>query len=143
MNCGCGGLYPCWERVFRGDLVRASLQLHLVMPCKQVDAFRAYNLLIHSKAISKLKKIKFLEINHKKMSRDDYPLIGSMWSMAQRLKNLSAMQGTQGLIPGSERSSGEGNGYSLQYSCLGNPIDREVWWGYSPWGCKSWTRLSN
>ena len=25
------------------------------------------------------------------------------------------------------RSPGEGNGYPLQYSCLGNPIDREAW----------------
>ena len=32
-----------------------------------------------------------------------------------------------GLIPGSERSPGEGNGYPLQYSCLENPMDREAW----------------
>ena len=30
-------------------------------------------------------------------------------------------------IPGSGRSSGEGNGKPLQYSCLENPMDREVW----------------
>ena len=30
-------------------------------------------------------------------------------------------------IPGSERSPGEGNGYSLQYSCLGNPMDKGTW----------------
>ena len=29
-----------------------------------------------------------------------------------------------GLIPGSGRSPGEGNGNSLQYSCQGNPMDR-------------------
>ena len=29
-----------------------------------------------------------------------------------------------GLIPGLERSSGEGNGYLLQCSCLENPMDR-------------------
>ena len=29
-----------------------------------------------------------------------------------------------GLIPGSERSPGEGNGNPLQYSCLRNPMDR-------------------
>ena len=29
-----------------------------------------------------------------------------------------------GSIPGSGRSPGEGNGYPLQYSCLGNPMDR-------------------
>ena len=32
--------------------------------------------------------------------------------------------GDQGLIPGSERSPGEGNGNPLQYSCLENPMDR-------------------
>ena len=31
-----------------------------------------------------------------------------------------------GLIPGSGRSSGEENGNPLQYSCLENPMDREV-----------------
>ena len=33
-----------------------------------------------------------------------------------------------GSIPGSERSPGEGNGNPLQYSCLGNPMDRVAWW---------------
>ena len=33
-----------------------------------------------------------------------------------------------GLIPGSERSAGEGNGNPIQYSCLENPMDRGVWW---------------
>ena len=32
--------------------------------------------------------------------------------------------GDLGLIPGSGRSSGDGNGNPLQYSCLENPIDR-------------------
>ena len=32
-----------------------------------------------------------------------------------------------GLIPGLGRSSGEGNGNPLQYSCLENPMDGEVW----------------
>ena len=34
-----------------------------------------------------------------------------------------------GLIPGSGRSPGEGNGNPLQYSCLENPVDR----GACPW----------
>ena len=34
-------------------------------------------------------------------------------------------------IPGSGRSPGEGNGYPLQYSCLGNPADRGAWWATS------------
>ena len=32
-----------------------------------------------------------------------------------------------GLIPGSGRSPGEGNGNPLQYSCQENPMDREAW----------------
>ena len=32
-----------------------------------------------------------------------------------------------GPIPGLGRSPGEGNGNSLQYSCLGNPMDRGAW----------------
>ena len=36
--------------------------------------------------------------------------------------------GDPGLIPGSGRSPGEGNGYPLQYSCLENPKDRGAWW---------------
>ena len=32
-----------------------------------------------------------------------------------------------GSIPGLGRSPGEGNGSPLQYSCLGNPMDRGAW----------------
>ena len=35
--------------------------------------------------------------------------------------------GILGSIPGSGRSLGEGNGNSLQYSCLENPMDRGAW----------------
>ena len=36
--------------------------------------------------------------------------------------------GDTGLIPRSKRSPGEGSGNPLQYSCLGNPMDRGAWW---------------
>ena len=36
--------------------------------------------------------------------------------------------GDTGLIPGSGKSPGEGNGNPLQYSYLGNPTDRGAWW---------------
>ena len=36
--------------------------------------------------------------------------------------------GEEGSIPGSRRSPGEGNGNTLQYSCLENPVDRGAWW---------------
>ena len=43
------------------------------------------------------------------------------------VKTLPANAGDEGLIPGLGRSPGDRNGNSLQYSCLGNPIDREAW----------------
>ena len=43
--------------------------------------------------------------------------------MAQWVKNPSANAGDAGSIPGS-RSPGKGNGNQLQYSCLGNPMER-------------------
>ena len=43
-------------------------------------------------------------------------------------KNLPAKVGAMGSIPGLGRSPGEGHGNPLQYSCLGNPMDRGAWW---------------
>ena len=46
------------------------------------------------------------------------------------VKNLPANAGDagdSGLIPGLGRYLGAGNGNPLQYSCLGNPMDREAW----------------
>ena len=40
------------------------------------------------------------------------------------VKNLPANAGDEHLIPGLGRSAREGNGNPLQYSCLGNPMDR-------------------
>ena len=40
------------------------------------------------------------------------------------VKNPPANAGDAGWMPGWRRSSGEGNGHPLQYSCLGNPMDR-------------------
>ena len=54
--------------------------------------------------------------------------------MAHLVKNPPAMQEMTcsardlGSIPGSGRSPGEGNGNPLQYSCLGNLMDRGAWW---------------
>ena len=43
-------------------------------------------------------------------------------------KDYACNTGDLGLIPGSGRSPGEGNGNPLQYSCLENPMDRGHWW---------------
>ena len=65
---------------------------------------------------------------------ESYPAWASL--VAQRLKIHLPMQDMQEIrvglwvgkvIPGSGRSPGEGNGHPLQYSCLGNPMDREIW----------------
>ena len=39
-------------------------------------------------------------------------------------------------IPGSQRSPGGGQGNSLQYSCLENPMGGGTWWANSPQGRK-------
>ena len=46
--------------------------------------------------------------------------------MAQTVESVCNV-GEPGLIPGLERSHEEGNGNPLQYSCLENPMDREIW----------------
>ena len=51
--------------------------------------------------------------------------------------------GDLGLIPGLGRSSGEGNGNSLQYSCLENPTDGGVWYATVHGVAKSQTQLSD
>ena len=43
------------------------------------------------------------------------------------VKNLPANAGDAGVIPGSGRDPGEGNNNPLQYSCLGNSMDRGAW----------------
>ena len=45
--------------------------------------------------------------------------------VAQAVKS-ACNAGDPGSIPGSGRPPGEGNGYPLQYSCLGNSMDREA-----------------
>ena len=58
-------------------------------------------------------------------------------------KESACNAGDLGLIPGSGRSSGEGNGNPLQYSCPGNPMDGVAWQATDRGVVKSWTRLSN
>ena len=53
------------------------------------------------------------------------------------VKNPPANAGDTDSIPGCGRSPGEGNGNQLQYSYLGNPMDRGAWWAiYSSQGHK-------
>ena len=51
--------------------------------------------------------------------------------------------GDVGSILGSGRSTGVGNGNPLQYSCLGNPMDRGAWLATVLGVAKSWTQLTD
>ena len=59
------------------------------------------------------------------------------------VKNPPANAGDSSLIPGLGRSPREGNGNPLQYSCLGNPLDRGAWWATVLRVAKGQAQLSN
>ena len=75
----------------------------------------------------------------------------SLWSLCRIttapgslvVKNLSASAGDAGLIPGSGRSAGGGNGNPLQYSFLESSMDREAWWATVHRVAKNQTQLSD
>ena len=56
-------------------------------------------------------------------------------------KESACDTGDAGLIPGLGRSPAKGNGNPCQYSCMGNPMDREAWWATVCGAAKSQTRL--
>ena len=58
-------------------------------------------------------------------------------------KNSPANAGDVGLMPGWGRSPGKENGNPLQYSCLGNPMDRGAWQTTVHGVTKNQTRLSD
>ena len=57
------------------------------------------------------------------------------------VKNLPAHARDVGSIPGSGTSPGGENGNPLQYSCLGNPIDRGALWATVHGVAQSQTQL--
>ena len=57
------------------------------------------------------------------------------------VKNSPANAGASGSIPGSGRSLEGAKDNSLQYSCLGNPMDRGAWWATVHSIAESQTRL--
>ena len=65
--------------------------------------------------------------------------IGLPWWLSS--KETTCNTRDAGLIPGSGRIPGEGNGNPLQCSCLRNPMDREAWQFIG--SQKSWTQLSD
>ena len=65
-----------------------------------------------------------------------------MWGLPWWLTS-AGNSGDQGTIPGLGRSSEEGNGHSLHYSCLENLMDRGTWWATVHEVTNCWTRLSD
>ena len=59
------------------------------------------------------------------------------------VKASACNAGDLGSIPGSRRSPREGNGNTLQYSCLENPLDGGAWWATVHRVTKSWIQLSD
>ena len=73
-----------------------------------------------------------LKLFKKKLKRKEHSQIYSMrppllFPGGSDGKESACNARDQGLIPGSRRSPGEGNGYLLQYSCLGHSMDRGAW----------------
>ena len=58
-------------------------------------------------------------------------------------KEFSSNAGDLDWIPGSGKSPGGENGYTLQYSCLENSKDKGAWWAIILVISKSWTGLNN
>ena len=69
-----------------------------------------------------------------------YPILG--FPGGSVVNNLPASAEDTGSSPGSGRSPGEGKGNPLQYSCLGNLVDRGAWRTTVRGVTKSQTRLS-
>ena len=76
---------------------------------------------------------------------DIYPLLYVKGGFASGSdgKESACNIGDLGLIPGSGRSSGEGNGNQFQCSCLENPLARGAWRSTFLGVAKSRTGLSN
>jgi len=70
----------------------------------------------------------------------DYtPFLKKIFYFVLEVNNPPANAGDMSSIHGSGRSPGEGNGNSLQYSCLRNPMDREASGAIVHGVAKSWT----
>ena len=76
------------------------------------------------------------------MNTSEVTTVGSGLPSDSDHKESACNAGDTDSIPGSGRSPGEGNGNPLQYSCLGNPVDRGAWQATVYGVTKSWTGLS-
>ena len=105
-----------WMRKAGPGRWRGSLQLQ--RPCPSV--------------LLRTKQIPGLRASYRKLPppRPSFPCPSSAVGFAggSDCQESVCKAGNMGLIPGSERSPGEGNGNTFRYSCLGNPMDAGAWW---------------
>ena len=85
-------------------------------------------------------EIGFAEIVHFELVMEIMGFLGG--SGGKNLPANAGDAGDLGLIPGLGRFPGGRNGSPLQYSCLGNPMDRGAWWAIVHGVTKNWTWLS-
>ena len=81
----------------------------------------------------------FIQHIQNKFISDIYKYISKIYIIFSDGKVSTCNVGDLGLIPGLGRSSREGNGNPLQYSCLENSMDGGAWWATVHGVAKSWT----
>ena len=70
--------------------------------------------------------LRWLKSSHSSQHQEKIESTQVVWVVKNLLAHARELR-VMGSIPGSGRSPGEGNGSPLQYSCLGNPMDRRAW----------------
>ena len=78
----------------------------------------------------------YLKLNINRNSEKDNIITNGGSLDGSVVKNPPAKAGDSGSIPVLARSPGVGNGNPLQYSCLGNPMEREAWQATVYWVAK-------
>ena len=81
-------------------------------------------------------------VESEKTKKSLLPVTLSGFPAGSDCKESACQAGDLGLIPGSGRSPGEGNGNPLQYSCLENSMDKGAWWATVHGVTKSRTQLN-
>ena len=82
----------------------------------------------HGKTVKNAKVRCFNELGNRQHYNRIFSIGFSISFPCSSVGKESACSGGPGLIPGLERSPGEGNGTPLQYPCLENLMDRGAWW---------------
>ena len=126
------GLYSSWNSPGQNTGVGSCSLLQRIFPTQGSNPG-----LLHCRRL-------LYQLSHQGNPRILQPIHKTGSSLSQlRHKGSACNAGDLGLIPGSERSPGEGNGNPLQYSCLENPMDRGVWWATVHGVAETRTRLSD